>query len=81
MKETARDVLSHTLAYLFNIYGLAELSPSVVSIYIYSQPLIASIMAIALQKDELSYEKIIAAIFIFTGVYLVSSKKSIKKIT
>ncbi|MFT6200392.1 MAG: drug/metabolite transporter (DMT)-like permease [Vicingaceae bacterium] len=69
------------LAYLFNIYGLTELSPSVVSIYIYSQPLIASIMAIALQKDELSYEKIIAAIFIFTGVYLVSSRRSIKKIT
>ena len=68
------------LAYLFNIYGLTELSPSVVSIYIYSQPLIASIMAIALQKDEVSYEKIIAAIFIFTGVYLVSSKRSIKKI-
>ena len=69
------------LAYLFNIYGLTELSPSVVSIYIYSQPLIASIMAIALQKDALSYEKITAAIFIFTGVYLVSSRRSIKNIT
>jgi len=68
------------LAYLFNIFGLRELSPSVVSIYIYSQPLIASIMAIALQKDELSYEKIIAALFIFSGVYLVSTKKSAKKI-
>lgn len=68
------------LAYLFNIFGLKELSPSVVSIYIYSQPLIASIMAISLQKDELSYQKIIAAVFIFSGVYLVSSKKSIKKV-
>lgn len=68
------------LAYLFNIFGLRELSPSVVSTYIYSQPLIASIMAIALQKDELSYEKIIAAILIFSGVYLVSSKKSFKKV-
>jgi len=68
------------LAYLFNIFGLKELSPSVVSIYIYSQPLIASIMAIALQKDELSMEKILAALLIFSGVYLVSTKKSIKKI-
>ena len=68
------------LAYLFNIFGLKELSPSVVSIYIYSQPLIASIMAIALQKDELSIEKILAALFIFSGVYLVSTKKSVKKI-
>lgn len=62
------------LAYLFNIVGLKELSPSVVSIYIYSQPLIASIMAIVLQKDTLSFEKIIAAGLIFSGVYLVSSK-------
>ena len=68
------------LAYLFNIFGLKELSPSVVSIYIYSQPLIASIMAIALQKDELSMEKILAALLIFSGVYLVSTKKTIKKI-
>jgi drug/metabolite transporter (DMT)-like permease len=68
------------LAYLFNIFGLKELSPSVVSIYIYSQPLIASIMAIALQKDELGIEKIVAALFIFSGVYLVSTKKSVKKI-
>ena len=69
------------LAYLFNILGLKELSPSVVSIYIYSQPLIASIMAVVMQKDELSYEKIIAALFIFSGVYLVSARKSIKNIT
>ena len=68
------------LAYLFNIFGLKELSPSVVSIYIYSQPLIAGIMAIAMQKDELGIEKIVAALFIFSGVYLVSTKKSVKKI-
>ncbi len=68
------------LTYLFNMFGLKELSPSVVSIYIYSQPLIASLMAIALQKDELSFEKILAALFIFSGVYLASTKKSVKKI-
>lgn len=68
------------LAYLFNIYGLRELNPSVVSTYIYSQPLIASIMAIALQKDELGFEKVVAAVLIFSGVYLVSSKKSSKKV-
>ncbi len=67
------------LAYLFNLFGLKELSPSVVSIYIYSQPLIASIVAILLQKDDLSFEKILAAVFIFTGVYLVSSKGPLLK--
>lgn len=62
-------------AYLFNVFGLKELNPSVVSTYIYSQPLIASFVAILLSKDELSLEKVIAALFIFSGVYLVSSRK------
>lgn len=60
------------LAYLFNIYGLKELNPTVVSTYIYSQPLIATVVALILQKDELSWVKIISALFIFAGVYLVS---------
>lgn len=62
------------LAYLFNIFGLQTLNPSVVSTYIYSQPLIATFIAILMQKDEISLEKVIAAILIFIGVYLVSSK-------
>jgi drug/metabolite transporter (DMT)-like permease len=65
-------------AYLFNIYGLKRLNPSVVSTYIYSQPLIASLFALLLQKDELNMVKIISALFIFVGVYLVSRKQKIK---
>lgn len=64
-------------AYLFNIYGLKTLSPSVVSTYIYSQPLIASIVAILLAKDELTLIKTLAAVLIFFGVYLVSSNKNL----
>ena len=66
------------LAYLFNIFGLKSLSPSVVSTYIYSQPLIATIVALALQKDELSLVKIVSAILIFIGVYLVSMRRNSK---
>ena len=62
------------LAYLFNIFGLKELNPSTVSTYIYSQPLIASLVALFLGKDELTWIKIVATIFIFIGVYLVSIK-------
>lgn len=62
-------------AYLFNIYGLKRLNPSTVSTYIYSQPLIASFVALALQKDELNLIKIVATLLIFSGVYLVSLKK------
>lgn len=68
------------LAYLFNIFGLKSLNPSVVSTYIYSQPLIASIVALTLQKDELNFIKIVSSILIFTGVYLVSIQKNTKTI-
>ncbi|PIQ14385.1 MAG: EamA family transporter [Flavobacteriales bacterium CG18_big_fil_WC_8_21_14_2_50_32_9] len=63
------------LAYLFNIYGLKRLSPSIVSTYIYLQPLLATLIAIWVGKDSLDMIKISAALFIFTGVYLVSKTK------
>jgi len=62
------------IAYLFNVFGLKYLKPSTVSTYIYSQPVFAAIVAILLAKDELTITKVIAAIFIFMGVYLVSKK-------
>lgn len=63
------------LAYLFNIYGLKQVNPSVVSTYIYSQPFIATLVALLLQQDELNFVKVISALFIFAGVYLVSIRK------
>jgi len=62
------------LAYLLNVFGLQYVNASTVSIYIYSQPVIASLVAIILQKDSLNTVKIIATLLVFTGVYLVSSK-------
>ncbi len=64
-------------AYLLNIYGLKKLNPSVVSTYIYLQPLLAALFAISLGKDKLDVIKIIAAALIFSGVYLVSKQKKI----
>jgi len=66
-------------AYLLNIYGLKKLSPSVVSTYIYLQPLLAALVAIWAGKDSLDWIKIVAAILIFSGVYLVSKTKTVKK--
>ena len=59
-------------AYLLNSLALTTVNPSVVSIYIYLQPLIASFIALVFAKDELSWIKILAGIMIFIGVYLVS---------
>ena len=67
------------IAYMFNAFALKSLNPSVVSVYIYLQPLLASLIAIALNSDSLSLFKIFSAIFIFSAVFLVSipSKKVI----
>lgn len=59
-------------AYLLNIYGLKRLNPTTVSTYIYLQPLLAASFAIWAGKDTLDWIKILAAILICSGVYLVS---------
>jgi drug/metabolite transporter (DMT)-like permease len=65
-------VFTTFFAYLLNTYGLQYMNPTVVSIYIYLQPLLAALIAVILGKDSLDFSKVISALFIFTGVYLVS---------
>jgi drug/metabolite transporter (DMT)-like permease len=55
---------------------MRELKPTTVAVFIYLQPLFATVFAISLGKDSLSLVKIIAAILIFVGVYLVTQKKA-----
>lgn len=63
------------LTYLFNGYALKFVSASVVSIYIYLQPLLASIIALSFGKDSLNLTKIIAYLLIFSGVLMVSQSR------
>lgn len=62
------------IAYLLNAWALQKAGSVVVGSYIYLQPLLAGIIAIAMGKDSLSAEKVIFALMIFTGVYLVNRK-------
>ncbi|HET7361085.1 MAG TPA: DMT family transporter [Salinimicrobium sp.] len=62
------------VAYLLNIFALKKLSASTISVFIYLQPLIAIGFAISTGADYLTTLKIVAAILIFTGVYLVIRK-------
>lgn len=69
------------LVYFLNAYALQFVNASVVSVYIYLQPLLASIIALSFGKDSLNGEKIIAYFLIFSGVLMVSqTKDSWKKI-
>ncbi|HWB65062.1 MAG TPA: DMT family transporter [Chitinophagales bacterium] len=67
------------LAYLFNIIALREVHSSVVGAYIYLQPILATIISISLGKDKLCSEKILSAVLIFGGVYLVSLAGNIRR--
>jgi drug/metabolite transporter (DMT)-like permease len=68
------------LSYLFIAYGIHHLSPSITGAYIYTQPVFSAIIAILFLKEEPALYKLVAAILIFGGVYLIN-KKSKKEIT
>jgi drug/metabolite transporter (DMT)-like permease len=73
MWEVAFVVVCTTvIAYLLNCSALKQLNPSTVSIYIYTQPVLATLFAILRKADTLDEMKIISASIIFVGVYLVS---------
>ena len=59
-------------AYFFNIYGLKTLGAGITGAYIYTQPVFAAIIANIFLGEVLDRYKILAAILIFTGVFLTT---------
>lgn len=72
-------IFTSCVTYLFNLYGLSKLKPTTVSVFIYLQPVIATIYALIVGSDSLNTVKISATILIFIGVYLVT--KQVEKST
>ena len=62
------------LTYLLNVYALKELSAATISAFIYLQPLIAIIYAMVTGADSLNFIKMVAAVLVFSGVYMVTRK-------
>lgn len=65
------------LTYLLNGWALRYVNSSVVGAYVYLQPILASFIAVAFDKDQLTTEKVWFSLMIFWGVYLVSFPKSL----
>ncbi len=65
------------LAYLFNVYGIKILGAATAGNYIYSQPFFAATIAVFVLGESISMAKIVAAIFIFAGVYLTNKTSSL----
>ena len=72
-------IFTTCITYLFNLYGLTKLKPTTVSVFIYLQPVIATIYALIVGSDSLNLVKISATIIIFLGVFLVT--KQVKRKT
>ncbi len=74
------------LAYLFNIYALSIVPPSISGSYIYLQPVVSFVMvtfyAFALGHNEyaqdINFIKILSCLMVIAGVYMISKKPKIK---
>lgn len=67
------------ITYLLNAWALQRATSTLVGSYIYLQPVVATVLALATQKDTLTVEKVIFILLIFAGVYLVALTTKKKK--
>ncbi len=64
------------IAYICIMIGQKNLRPTIVGMYNYVQPIVATIVGISLGMDHFSLLKAIAVVLIFSGVYLVTISKA-----
>jgi drug/metabolite transporter (DMT)-like permease len=64
------------LAYILLMAAQRRLRPTVVSMYNYMQPIVASAVAIMLGMGSFTVEKMVAVALVFLGVYIVTQSKS-----
>lgn len=72
-------IFGATLAtYFLNFWALAHAKPSSVAIFIYIQPVVASLLAWAWHGELITLRTTLSSLLIFTGVLLVLLQKPIK---
>ena len=64
------------VSYYLIPYGQKQLRPTLVSMYAYVQPIIATAISICIGMDSLSWQKILSAVLVFAGVVIVSLSRS-----
>lgn len=58
--------------------GQKNIRPTLVSMYSYVQPIIATVISICIGMDGITWQKVLAAVMVFTGVFVVSRSKAAK---
>ena len=69
-------VFATFISYFLIPYGQKRIRPTLVSMYSYIQPIIATILSIILGMDILTWEKVLAAAMVFGGVIIVSRSRA-----
>lgn len=64
------------LAYMLIPMAVRRIRPTSASMYNYVQPMVACALAIIVAQDVFSWSKLLAAVIIFLGVYLVTQSKA-----
>ncbi|MDR0865515.1 MAG: DMT family transporter [Candidatus Symbiothrix sp.] len=72
--------LATYFAYLLIPVGQKLLRPTIVSMYNYIQPIVSSLVAVALGMDVFGWVKGSATLLVFLGVYIVTQSKSYAQI-
>ncbi len=66
-------------AYLCTAFGLKKVKPAPASIYAYLQPVVAATVSIASGQERLDWVKVVSALLVFTGVFLVTQSARFEK--
>ncbi|MEQ8906256.1 DMT family transporter [Ekhidna sp.] len=67
------------VVYFLNAWTLVKVNSSVVGAFIYLQPIFATMTAILFFGEVFLFKHLLAAAFVFIGVYLVTKKQSTQK--
>ena len=67
------------LAYICIMIGQKNLRPTIVGMYNYVQPIVATIVGVSLGLDRFTAPKMMAVLLIFSGVYLVTISRPASK--
>lgn len=68
-------VFATFFAYFLIPYGQKRIRPTLVSMYSYIQPIIATVISIIIGMDILTWQKLLAAAMVFGGVIIVSRSR------
>lgn len=69
-------VFATFISYFLIPLGQKIIRPTLVSMYSYIQPIIATVLSIVLGMDILTWQKVLAAVMVFGGVFIVSRSRS-----